>query len=90
MSFVDMWNIKVNTHTFKLLNGKMCVQLDLGYPAASYPDTSIIRLRSGSVYCLFFNSFPHEILLKTKTKWMNLFYCILYPLYMNDNLLQVQ
>ena len=30
------------------------VQLDLGYPATSYPDISIIRLRSCNVYCLFF------------------------------------
>ena len=43
------------------------VQLDLGYPATSYPDISIIRLWSCSLYCLFFIHFPHKILLKTKT-----------------------
>ena len=30
-----------------------CTQLDLGYPAISYPDISIIRPWSCSIYCLF-------------------------------------
>ena len=39
------------------------LQLDLGYPATSYPAISIIRPRSCSVHCLIFHSVPHKILL---------------------------
>ena len=48
------------------------VQFDLGYPATSYPDISLIWPSSCSVYCLFFIHFlMNQILLRTKTKWIN-------------------
>ena len=59
-------------------SSEMKVQLDLGYPASSYPDISIIRLRSCSVYCLFFIHFHIKILLKTKTKWTNFCFISFY------------
>ena len=42
------------------------IQLDLGYLAISYPDISIIRLQSCSVYWLFFIHFPHKIFPQSK------------------------
>ena len=42
------------------------VQLDLGYPATSYPDISIIRLRSCSVYSQFFIHFHPKSCSKQK------------------------
>ena len=58
---------------------KAVVQLDLGYPATSYPDISIIRPWSCSVYCLFFVQF-HTYLTQNKDDVVKfLFYFILYP-----------
>ena len=75
------------------------IQLDLGYPAISYPDISIIRpsvIRisplSGHdlvVYCLL--SIFNYSLAQDKNKVVKyLFYFIVYPFYMNDNLLQIE
>ena len=62
------------------------IQLDLGYPAISYPDISIIRPWSCSIYCLF----STKVLLKKEKVVKYLFYFIVYPFYMNDNLLQIE
>ena len=62
------------------------VQLDLGYPAISYPDISIIRPWSCSIYCLF----STKVLLKKEKVVKYLFHFIVYPFYMNDNLLQIE
>ena len=62
------------------------IQLDLGYPAISYPDISIIRPLSCSIYCLF----STKVLLKKEKVVKYLFYFIVYPFYMNDNLLQIE
>ena len=55
-----------------------CVLLDLGYAATSYPDISIIRLWSCSVYCLFFIHFHIKSCSKQKQSgWISvLFYSI--------------
>ena len=62
------------------------IQLDLGYPAISYPDISIIRPWSCSIYCLF----STKVLLKKEKVVKYLFYFIVYPFYMNNNLLQIE
>ena len=63
------------------------VQLDLGYPAISYPDISIIRPWSCSNIIVYFQlkSWSRQ---KQVVKY--LFYFIVYPFYMNDNLLQIE
>ena len=66
---------------------KEILQLDLGYPAISYPDISIIRPWSCSIYCLF----STKVLLKKEKVVKYKFYLLsIYPFYMNDNLLQIE
>ena len=68
---------------------RLKVQLDLGYPAISYPDVSIIRPRSCSIFCLFSTSC--QLLAQDKNKEVKyLFYFIVYPFYINDKLLQIE
>ena len=78
-------------------NGLSKIQLDLSYPATSYPDISISRLRSCSVhefwlYIVCFSFISSQDLAQNKHKVDEfLFYFIPYcPFYMNDNLLQIQ
>ena len=69
------------------LNWRYClllwsnIQLDLGYLATSYRNISIIRSQSCSVIhslLSIFHSFPHKILLNTKTKWINFSFISFY------------
>ena len=53
-----------------LSNGTVGPRLS-GYPATSYPNISIIRLRSCSAYCLFFIHFHKNLAQNSKTMWMN-------------------
>ena len=64
------------------------VQLDLGYPTTSYPNISI--LSSLAAYDVYFHSFPLKSCSKQKQSVRYLFYFILYPFHITDNLLQIQ
>ena len=81
---VCLCNFKDKTwHWPQLLwsNTKIWVQLDLGYP-----DISIIRPWSCSIYCLF----SIKVLFKDKNKVVKYLFYFVYPFYMNDNLLQIE
>ena len=55
------------------------LQLDLGYPATSYPDISIIRPQSCMVYCLFFIHFHIKSCSKHKQRMNFCSISLLYP-----------
>ena len=80
----------VCVHAMHILS--MCIQLDLGYPAISYPDISIIRPRSCSLI-LSISNYRLYSLAQDKNKVVK--YCICFillsnPLNMSDNLLQIE
>ena len=65
----------------------MHVQLDLGYPAISYPDISNYTAMILQYILSIFNL----SLAQDKNKEVKyLFYFIVYPFYTNDKLLQVE
>ena len=83
------------------------IQLDLGYPAISYPDISIIRHQLSGylyypatilqymsiVYIVYISNYWLYSLAQDKNKVVK--YCICFivlsnPLYMSDNLLQIE
>ena len=73
---------------------KFHIQLDLGYPAISYPDISIIRPRSCSLLSILsISKYRLYSLAQDKNKVVK--YCICFillsnPLNMSDNLLQIE
>ena len=65
------------------------VQFDLGYPATSY--VGYLSYSAVILQCILsiFHSFPHQLLLKTKTKWIKICFHSTCT-FVNDNLLQIQ
>ena len=83
-------NLILSNHFMTPYWNSSYIQLDLGYSATSYPDISIIRLRSGSVYCLLFINFHIKSCSKQKqSQWFSVLYFILFSFYLSDNLLQI-
>ena len=67
----------------------MYVQLDLGYPAISYPDISVIRPWSYSLLSIL--SIFNYSLAQDENKVVNICFILLSnPFYMSDNLLQIE
>ena len=69
----------------------MYVQLDLGYPAISYPDISIIRPWSCSILSIVYIVYFQLQSCSRQKQVVNICFILLSnPFYMSDNLLQIE